>query len=114
MLDDERHPDAELPSHRAGALYDMIPAGDAKALNPVGEWNESRIVFRGMHGEHWLNGALVVEYDLDSPRFDSLLAASKYADIEGFADRRAGHIVLQDHGDDVWFRNLRVREFEDE
>ncbi len=111
VLDDERHPDAELPSHRAGALYDMIPAGDAKALNPVGEWNESRIVFRGMHGEHWLNGALVVEYDLDSPRFDSLLAASKYADIEGFADRRAGHIVLQDHGDDVWFRNLRIREF---
>ena len=110
VLDDDRHPDAELPSHRAGALYDMIPASDAKALEPVGAWNESRIVFRGMHGEHWLNGALVVEYDMDSPRFDSLLAASKYADIEGFADRRDGHIVLQDHGDDVWFRNLRIRE----
>ncbi len=110
VLDDERHPDGALPSHQAGALYDMIPAGDAKALKPVGEWNESRIVFRGMHGEHWLNGAMVVEYDMDSPRFDSLLAASKYADIEGFADRRTGHIVLQDHGDDVWFRNLHIRE----
>lgn len=114
VLDDDRHPDAELPSHRAGALYDMIPAGDAKALKPVGEWNESRIVFDGMHGEHWLNGVLVVEYDLDSPRFDSLLAASKYADIEGFADRRVGHIVLQDHGDDVWFRNLLIRDVGEE
>ncbi len=113
VLDDDRHPDGALPSHRAGALYDMIPAGDAKALKPVGEWNESRIVFRGMHGEHWLNGAMVVEYDMDSPRFDSLLAASKYADVEGFADRRVGHIVLQDHSDDVWFRNLRIREPEE-
>ncbi len=110
VLDDERHPDGALPSHQSGALYDMIPAGDAKVLKPVGEWNESRIVFSGMHGEHWLNGVMVVEYDMDSPRFDSLLAASKYADIEGFADRRVGHIVLQDHGDDVWFRNLRIQE----
>lgn len=111
VLDDDRHPDGELPSHRAGGLYDMIAPNEAKQLRPVGEWNESRIVFRGMHGEHWLNGAKVVEYDMDSPRFDSLLAASKYADIEGFAERRDGHLVLQDHGDDVWFRNLKVREF---
>lgn len=110
VLDDDRHPDGELPSHRTGGLYDMIPPNDAKQLRPVGEWNESRIVFRGMHGEHWLNGARVVEYDMDSPRFDSLLAASKYADIQGFAERRAGHIVLQDHGDDVWFRNLKIKE----
>ena len=113
VLDDERHPDGVLPSHRAGALYDMIPAPEAE-LKPVGAWNESRIVFRGMHGEHWLNGKKVVEYDMDTPRFDSLLAASKYADVEGFADRRAGHIVLQDHSDDVWFRNLRIREFKEE
>jgi hypothetical protein len=110
VLDDDLHPDAELPSHRAGGLYDLIPPDGAKQLRTVGEWNESRIVFRGMHGEHWLNGAKVVEYDMDTPRFDSLLAASKYAELEGFADRRDGHIVLQDHGDDVWFRNLKVRE----
>lgn len=110
VLDDDRHPDGELPSHRSGALYDMIAPGDAKQLRPVGEWNHSRIVFHGPHGEHWLNGEKVVEYDMDSARFDSLLAASKYADIEGFADRREGHIVLQDHGDDVWFRNLKIRE----
>ena len=58
----------------------------------------------------WLNGEKVVEYDLGTARFDSLLAASKYAPIEGFADKRAGHIVLQDHSDDVWFRNIKIRE----
>lgn len=110
VLDDDRHPDAEAPSHRAAALYDMIPPSNAKQLRPVGEWNDSRIVFLGPHGEHWLNGAKVVQFDLDTPRFDSLLAASKYADVEGFADRRSGHIVIQDHGDDVWFRNIRIRE----
>lgn len=113
MLDDDLHPDSELPSHRAGALYDLIPAGDAKQLRPVGEWNTSRIVFRGNHGEHWLNGAKIVEYDLETPRMDSLVAASKYATIDGFADRREGHIVLQDHGDAVWFRNLRIRTFDE-
>lgn len=111
VLDDDLHPDAEIPSHRAAGLYDMIVPADNKRLRPVGEWNESRIIFRGMHGEHWLNGEKVVDYDIDSPRFDSLLAASKYAEIEGFADRREGHVVLQDHSDDVWFRNLKIREF---
>ena len=52
----------------------------------------------------------MLEYDLDSPHFDSLLAASKYAPVEGFADKRSGHIVLQDHGDDVWFRSIKIRE----
>ena len=111
VLDDDLHPDAEIPSHWAAGLYDMIAPDENKQLRPVGEWNESRIVFRGMHGEHWLNETKVVEYDMDTPRFDSLLAASKYAEIEGFADRRVGHIVLQDHGDDVWFRTLKIREF---
>jgi len=110
LLDDDRHPDAEAPSHRAAALYDLIPANEQKALRPVGEWNEARIVFRGAHGEHWLNGEKVVEYDLGTARMDSLLAASKYADIEGFADRRTGHIVLQDHSDDFWFRDIKIRE----
>lgn len=109
ILDDDRHADGELASHRTGALYDLIPANESKRVNPVGEWNESRIVVMGNHGEHWLNGEKIVEYDLESADFDSTLAASKYASIEGFADRRAGHIVLQDHGDDVWYRNIRIR-----
>jgi hypothetical protein len=109
ILDDDEHPDSEDPTHRAGGLYDMIPPNDNKQLKPVGEWNQARIVLNGSHGEHWLNGEKVLEFDMDTARFDSLLAASKYADIEGFADRRAGRIVLQDHTDDAWFRNLKVR-----
>lgn len=110
ILDDDRHPDAENgPTRMAGALYDMIPPGDLKRLGPVGAWNQARLLFDGNHGEHWLNGELVVEFDLGTARFDSLLAASKYAEIEGFADRRTGHIVLQDHGDDVWYRNIKIR-----
>ena len=112
ILDDDRHPDANAGvdgNRKAAGLYDLISPGDAKPINPPGEWNHGRIVFQGNHGEHWLNGEKVVEYDLGSARMDSLLAASKYANIAGFADRRDGHIVLQDHNDAVWFRNLKIR-----
>jgi len=111
ILDDERHPDAANgPNRTAGALYDMIPP-DNKTLMPVGSFNRSSIIFRGNRGEHWLNGQMVVSYDLGSPRFDSLMTASKYRDIPDFAVRRGGHLVLQDHSDDVWFRNLKIRLF---
>jgi hypothetical protein len=110
VLDDSLNEDNKIPSHRAGALYDLVPPGTAKTLMKVGEWNTSRIVLRGNHGEHWLNGKKVVDYDLGTPRMDSLLAKSKYKSIAGFADRRAGHIVLQDHGDAAWYRNIRIRE----
>jgi hypothetical protein len=111
ILDDERHSDAEDSTHRASALYDLIrPAPEKKNLRPPGEWNQSRLVFDGMHGEHWLNGEKVLEYDLDSDRFAELFAESKYADVEDFAEKRSGHIVLQDHSDTVWYRNLKIRE----
>jgi hypothetical protein len=110
VLDDSLHEDNKIPSHRAGALYDIVAPSADKRLAPVGQWNQSRIIVRGSHGEHWLNGVKVLSYDLGTPRLDSLLAASKYRTIPGFADRRAGHIVLQDHGDAAWFRNLRIRE----
>jgi hypothetical protein len=111
ILDDELHPDAQNGLNRtAAALYDLFPPTPDKPLHPVGSFNEGRIVFNGGHGEHWLNGVKVLEFDLGSPSFDSALAASKYAPIEGFAEKRSGHIVLQDHGDDVWFRNIKIRE----
>lgn len=116
VLDDSLHPDGRLPTHRASALYDLITPNANKHLNPVGQWNSSKLVFNGNHGEHWLNGAKVVEYDLGTPAFDSLIAKSKYHSIPGFAARKRGHIVLQDHpgkfqnADEVWFRNIKIRE----
>ena len=109
VLDDDRHEDGKLPSHRSAALYDMIEPNAQKQLRPVGEWNRSSIVFRGNHGEHWLNGAKVVEFELGTARMDSLVAKSKYRTIPGFAERRRGHIVLQDHGDEVWYRSIKLR-----
>jgi hypothetical protein len=109
LLDDSLHEDNKVASHRAGALYDLIAPGAAKTPLKVGEWNSSAVVFRGNHGEHWLNGAKVVEFELGTPRMDSLLANSKYRSIQNFAQRRKGHIVLQDHGEEVYFRSLKIR-----
>jgi hypothetical protein len=110
VLDDSLSDDNKIPSHRAGSLYDLITPNGAKRLAPVGQWNTSRIVFQGKHGEHWLNGVKIVEFDLGTPRMDSLLAKSKYHTIPGFADRRAGHIILQDHNDETYFRDIKIRE----
>jgi hypothetical protein len=110
VLDDSLSEDNKLASHRAGALYDLIAPDSKKHLKPVGEWNASRIVFRGNHGEHWLNGEKIVDFDLGTPRMDSALAASKYHSIAGFADRRDGHIILQDHGDEAFYRTIKIRE----
>jgi hypothetical protein len=111
VLDDDLHPDAQNRTHRAGDLYNLIAANERKALRPVGEWNQARIVFVGNRGEHWLNGEKILEYEMGTPEMDSLFAQSKWSDIPEFIERRdAGHVVLQDHNDDVWYRNLKIRE----
>jgi len=111
ILDDVNHPDAKNGDHRtAASLYDLIAPKD-KVLRPAGEYNSSRVVFRGNHGEHWLNGKKVLEYDLGTPRMAELVAKSKFRDIPGFADKRKGHIVIQDHTDAAWFRNIKIRLF---
>ena len=110
ILDDEEHPDAKAGANRtAGALYDLI-APTGKRLKPVGEYNAARIVFSGNHGEHWLNGIKVLEYDLETPEMESRFASSKYRVYTRFSEKRKGHIVLQDHGDVVWYRNIKIRE----
>jgi len=109
ILDDDLHPDGRRGSkYTASGLYDLI-GPEGKTLSPVGEVNSARIIFRGNHGEHWLNGVKVLEYEMGTDNFQSLLAQSKYKDIGGFADKRKGHIVLQDHTDAVWFRNIKIR-----
>lgn len=111
MNDDEKNEDNKLASHRSGALYDMLPANEKKKINPAGQWNRSKIVFRGNHGEHWLNGEKIVEFDYGTTPFDSAFAKSKYARYPAwFPTRRAGGIVLQDHNDVVWFRDIKIRE----
>ena len=106
--DDSLGDDIKLGTHRAAALYDLIAANDRKHLKPVGEWNTARIVVNGKHGEQWLNGEKVVDFDLGTPLMDSLLAKSKYHVYPGFADKRTGHIILQDHNDEAWYRNIKI------
>jgi hypothetical protein len=108
VLDDEINNDKLEPTHRAASLYDMIEATN-KTLKPVGEWNTGKIVFIGNHGEHWLNGVKVVEYDMDTPEFKALFEKSKYAKIPGFMDKKKGHIVLQDHSSAAWYRNIKIK-----
>lgn len=109
MLDDDHHSDGKLPTQRAGALYDLIPPNEKKQVAPLGEWNHSVVILNGNHGEHWLNGQKIVEYELGSPAMDAALARSKYAPMTWFATRRDGHIVLQDHNDEASFKNIKIR-----
>ncbi len=110
ILDDDRHPDAKNgPNRTAAALYDLV-APEGKTLKPVGDWNSAKIVFRGRHGEHWLNGVKVLEFESGSRDFQARREKSKYKTIPEFAEKRGGHIVLQDHGDAVWFRNVKIRQ----
>lgn len=96
------------PVHSTGALYDMIPP-QAGILRPGGSFNESRIIVQGTHVEHWLNGEKVVEFDRAAPAFRELVAKSKFWKWPGFGLNERGHLGLQDHGAEVWFRRLRVR-----
>lgn len=96
------------PSQYTGSLYDMIAADNAY-VRPAGMYNSSRIVVIDRRVEHWLNGKKVVEYEFGSRYLDSLYQKSKYVDYPGFLEKRTGHIVLQNHKDDAWFRNIKIR-----
>jgi len=112
VLDDERHPDGKIrfPLRTAGSLYELIGKGmKDKPYNKAGEWNKVRIVFKENNVQHWLNGAKIVEYTWGSDEIKALIQKSKFKTWEGFMQQPQGHIVIQHHGEEVWYRAIRVR-----
>ncbi len=112
ILDDEKHPDATKGNHpdnsSFSSLYDLIAAKDKNDL-PVGQWNTVQIISSGNQIEHWLNGKKMLEYERGSEQFRKLVQVSKYKNIPGFGEASEGHILLQDHGNQVSFRNIWIR-----
>jgi hypothetical protein len=113
LLDDANHPDAKLGvggNRTIGSLYDLIPAVADKTVNPVEKWNSARIIANNNHIEHWLNGKKVVEYDRGTQIYRALVQKSKYAAYANFGEATEGHLLLQDHGNKVSFKNIKIRE----
>jgi hypothetical protein len=108
VLDDDKHVDGKVPNTSAGALYGLI-APTKKTLRPVGEFNKVKITVRNDHVEYRLNGKKIVEFDLRGESLNTLIAQSKFKNFPRFARNRQGHVALQYHGDDVWYRNIRIR-----
>ena len=108
VLDDAKHPDGKSPLTSSGAAYDLYPAPTGH-VHPGGEWNSARLVANGNHVEQWLNGFKMVEFELGSRDWDSKVAGSKFKPHVRFGKNSQGHIGLQDHGNVVAYRNIKIR-----
>lgn len=108
ILDDAAHADGASRLTSAGANYGLHPAPEG-VVRPAGEWNDVRLVVDGARVEHWLNGRKIVEYELWSDEWNEKVAASKFAEWPEYGMAREGRIGLQDHGDPVYFRSIRIR-----
>ena len=115
MLDDDSYTSTQEGSMKpndyrtSGALYELFPPSAAKKLNPLGQFNTSRVVVEGNHVEHWLNGIKVLEYERGGEQFLAAKAKSKFRDRPEFGLHKEGHILLQDHNTRVGFRNIRIK-----
>ena len=112
VLDDKGHPDAKMGidgNRTLASLYDLIPASQGKRFNGIGQWNTGRVIASNNHIEHWLNGFKVLEYERGSAGFKKTVSESKYKDMKNFGEAPKGHILLQDHNDRVWFRNIKIK-----
>ena len=112
ILDDLRHPDAKLGvkgNRTLGSLYDLIPAPEDKPFD-INSWNTATVIVEGSHVEHWLNGVKLLEYERNNQEWDALVAYSKYRDWPNFGNYEEGYILLQDHGNEVWFKNIKIKE----
>jgi hypothetical protein len=109
VLDNTCHPDAKIHKHRAGDLYDLIPCS-TETVRPAGEWNQVRIISKNANYEFWLNGTKVVSFTMHDAKWDEMIKNSKFKDMPDFAKALKGHLALQDHGDKVWYRNIKIKQ----
>ena len=111
MLDDESERWSKIPAkEKTASFYQVLPPVADKGYKPAGEWNSSRILVQGNHVEHWLNGKKAIEYELGSETVKTAVANSKFKKFPDFGLKIKGHIMLTDHQDEAWFRNLKLRE----
>jgi hypothetical protein len=108
MIDDTTAPS---PRQRTASFYDVLPPGPNAKTKPLGEWNSSRLIVRGNHVEHWLNGEKVLSYELGSPEVKAAVATTKFKNAAGYGEKCKGRILLTDHHDGAWYRSVKVREF---
>jgi hypothetical protein len=112
MLDDERASGVDKGNRKqlTASFYAVLAPTTPPPVKPPGEINSSRLLVKGNHVEHWLNGVKVLEYECGSEEVNTAVALSKFKNVAGFGDKAKGHLLLQDHNSEVWFRNVRIRE----